>query len=463
MKNIVLIGMMGCGKTTCGTLLSQKLNRTLVDTDAVIVQRENRSITEIFATDGEEYFRARETEVAKELGQQQDLIIATGGGLPLRWENAEALRQNGVVIWLKRDPASTFASESMEGRPLAQDGQAAFVQRFLDRTPKYQAASHVVIEDFTSPEVTVGLIMKAAEEAAAKQNETIQEESTMAQRITGHTELIGLIATPIRHSKSPMMHNTAFEALGLDYAYLAFDITQEQLDPVVKGLKQIARGFNVSMPYKTAIMDYLDVTDQSARLIGACNTVVNKDGKFYGYNTDGMGYMNGLKDQGYDPVGKKITVLGSGGAATAIVMQAAIDGVAEISIFNGNDPFFARAEHNAQVINQNTNCKANVYYLEDKERLKQEIASSYILANATNVGMGAMEGQKLIEDTSYLFPELIVTDVIYSPAETALLKMAREYGCRTVNGLPMMLYQGAAAFKLWTGMDMPIDAVKAVI
>ncbi len=286
----------------------------------------------------------------------------------------------------------------------------------------------------------------------------------MPQRITGHTELIGLIATPIRHSKSPMMHNTAFEELGLDYAYLAFDIQPEQLDPVVKGLRAMeVRGFNVSMPYKTEIMNYLDVTDDSARLIGACNTVVNNDGKFYGYNTDGMGYMAGLRDNGFDPAGKKLTVLGSGGAATAIVMQAAIDGVSEISIFNGNDPFFARAEHNAQVINENTSCKANVFYLEDQERLREEIASSYILANATNVGMGALVGLKLIPDTSFLRPDLIVTDVIYSPAETALLKMAREFGCRTMNGLPMMLFQGAAAFKLWTGKDMPIDAVKAVI
>lgn len=286
----------------------------------------------------------------------------------------------------------------------------------------------------------------------------------MPQRITGHTELIGLIATPIRHSKSPMMHNTAFEALGLDYVYLAFDIPPENLDPVVKGLKAMnVRGFNVSMPYKTDIMNYLDIVDDSARLIGACNTVVNEDGKLHGYNTDGMGYMSGVKDCGFDPIGKKMTVLGSGGAATAIVMQAAIDGVAEISIFNGNDPFYSRAEHNAQVINENTGCRAQVYHLEDQDRLRKEISDSYILANATNVGMGKLEGQKLIPDTSFLYPELIVTDVVYSPEETALLKMAREYGCRTMNGLPMMLYQGAAAFKLWTGKDMPIDAVKAVI
>ncbi len=167
MKNLVLIGMMGCGKTTCGRLLSRRLGRPLVDTDEVIVSREGRSISEIFAAEGEEYFRDVETAVARELGGREGLIIATGGGLPLRWENAEALRANGFVVWLKRDPASTFASESMEGRPLAQEGRAAFVQRFLDRAPRYERASHAVIEDFSSPEITVSLILEALAKAEA--------------------------------------------------------------------------------------------------------------------------------------------------------------------------------------------------------------------------------------------------------------------------------------------------------
>ena len=160
MKNIVLIGMMGCGKTTCAELLSKTLGREAVDTDAIIVSREGRAISDIFAAEGEAYFRDLETAVARELGQSSGLIIATGGGLPLRQENVDALRENGVVFWLKRDPASTFASESMEGRPLAQAGQADFVRRFEQRAPLYRAAAHYVIEDFTSPDVTVGEILK---------------------------------------------------------------------------------------------------------------------------------------------------------------------------------------------------------------------------------------------------------------------------------------------------------------
>lgn len=163
MKNIILIGMMGCGKTTCANLLHQKLGRTVVDTDALIVERQGRSISDIFAAQGEGYFRDLETAVSRELGSQSDLIIATGGGLPLREENMAALRPNGVVFWLKRDPASTFASESMEGRPLAQDGQDAFVARFQERSPRYQRAADYVIEDFSSPEHTVAQILACLE------------------------------------------------------------------------------------------------------------------------------------------------------------------------------------------------------------------------------------------------------------------------------------------------------------
>ena len=159
MKNIVLIGMMGCGKTTCGTLLSKKLNRNMVDTDAIIVQREGRAISDIFATEGEGYFRALETQVAKELGRKESLIIATGGGLPMREENVAALRQNGLIIWLKRDPADTFSSESMDGRPLAQAGKADFIARFEARAPVYAAAADYIIEDFSSPEATVESIL----------------------------------------------------------------------------------------------------------------------------------------------------------------------------------------------------------------------------------------------------------------------------------------------------------------
>lgn len=286
----------------------------------------------------------------------------------------------------------------------------------------------------------------------------------MAERITGHTELIGLIATPIRHSSSPRMHNEAFAKLGLDYAYLAFEVGNEELEDTIKGFRAMkVRGSNVSMPNKTVVHKYLDKLSDAAEMCGAVNTIVNDDGVLTGHITDGIGYMSGLKDAGIDIIGKKMTIVGAGGAATAIQVQAALDGVKEISIFNRKDEFYERAQKTVKDINEKTNCKATLYDLADLDKLKEEIASSYIFTNATGMGMKPLEGQTYIPDKSFLREDLIVTDVVYAPAETALLKMAKEVGCKTLNGFPMMLFQGAAAFKLWTNQDMPIEHVKEVM
>ncbi len=286
----------------------------------------------------------------------------------------------------------------------------------------------------------------------------------MAERITGHTELIGLIATPIRHSSSPRMHNEAFAKLGLDYAYLAFEVGADQLEDTIKGFRAMnVRGSNVSMPNKTIVHKYLDKVSEAAQMCGSVNTIVNDNGVLTGHVTDGIGYMSGLKDAGIDIIGKKMTIVGAGGAATAIQVQAALDGVKEISIFNKKDEFFERAKQTVKDINEKTNCKAALYDLADLDKLKEEIASSYIFANATGMGMKPLEGQTYIPDKSFLRKDLIVTDVVYAPAETALLKMAKEVGCKTLNGFPMMLFQGAAAFKLWTNQDMPIEHVKEVM
>lgn len=288
--------------------------------------------------------------------------------------------------------------------------------------------------------------------------------SKITERITGHTELIGLTAYPIRHSKSPTMHNEAFKKLGLDYAYLAFEVDAPELKDAVTGLKALrCRGWNVSMPNKTIIGEYLDHLSPAAELCGAVNTVVNDNGVLTGHITDGVGFMTSLKEQGIDVIGKKMTIVGAGGAATAIEIQAALDGVAEISIFNRKDEFFSRAETTVKNINEKTSCKATLFDLADSDALRKEIEDSYIFVNATGVGMKPMEGQMIIPDASYLRKDLVVADVVYMPEKTKLLEEAEKIGCKWCNGLGMMLYQGAAAFKMWTGQDMPIEHIKDVL
>ncbi len=283
----------------------------------------------------------------------------------------------------------------------------------------------------------------------------------MEYNITGHTGLTALLGSPVAHSISPMMHNESFKELGLDYVYLCFDVGTDNLKTAVEGLKKIGiKGFNCTMPDKNLMCELVDKLSPAAELIGAVNTVLNENGILTGYNTDGIGYMQAAKDAGVNLIGKRMTLLGAGGAATAICAQAAIDGVSEINVFSIKDQFYARAERLIANINEKTLCKANLYDLADREMLKKSISESDILTNGTSVGMAPNVDRCIIEDESIFRDNLIVSDVIYNPEETKLIKMAKSHGCKTFNGLYMLLYQGAEAFKIWTGQDMPIEKIK---
>lgn len=281
--------------------------------------------------------------------------------------------------------------------------------------------------------------------------------------ITGHTRLTALLGSPVAHSISPLMHNEAFQLLDLDYTYLCFEVNEETLPAAVDGLKACGiRGFNLTMPNKNKIVELLDELSPAARLIGAVNTVVNDDGHLTGYNTDGVGYMQAVKDAGYDITGKTITLMGAGGAATAICAQAALDGVEKIHIFaRETSRFWDRTQKLAENINSTLPCKAVLHENKDTAALAQAISESALLLNATSVGMAPNTEGTIIEDTSLYHPDLIVSDVIYNPRETRFLKEAREAGCRTFNGMYMLLYQGAEAFRLWTGKEMPVKEIKA--
>lgn len=283
----------------------------------------------------------------------------------------------------------------------------------------------------------------------------------MRDNIDGHFLLIGLMAYPIRHSLSPQMQNTIYSKLNVPYVYLAFEVDQEKLPDAIKGLRALGlRGSAVSMPNKQLVCQYLDKLTPAVEMSGACNTISNDNGVLTGYNTDGIGYMRMLKEAGVDVIGKKMTIMGAGGAATAIVVQAALDGVKEIAIFNQKDECYQKIEAVAKKLNQNTQCKVYVTDLDDKEQLHKEIAESVVLCNATGVGMKPLEGQSLITDPTMLRADLVVTDCIYSPRKTKLLEIAEQQGCKILNGIGMMLWQGAAQIKIWTGEEAPIEYVK---
>ena len=286
----------------------------------------------------------------------------------------------------------------------------------------------------------------------------------MKKNITGHTRLICLLGDPISHSISPAMHNLAFETLGLDYVYLAFKTNIDEFDHTIATLKQIgAKGFNCTMPCKRIAAQRCDELSPAAKFMNSVNTVVIEDGKLMGHNTDGVGYMRSVIDAGHDIIGKQMTLLGSGGASSAILTQAALDGVSKINVFARRGNSWDVIEKQIAQINKETSCVVTLNELADETALKVSLADSAILVNGSSVGMAPNTEGCLIPDTSYFHPELIVSDVIYNPQKTKLLTMAEAAGLATFNGMYMLLYQGAAGFQLWTGQEMPVDLVKRTL
>ncbi|NIZ94010.1 shikimate dehydrogenase [Clostridioides difficile] len=283
----------------------------------------------------------------------------------------------------------------------------------------------------------------------------------MVMEISGRTGLFALIGTPVGHSKSPVMYNYSFKKLDLDYRYLAFDITVDKVKEALLAIKTFnIKGANVTMPCKSAVTEYMDELSPAARIIGACNTIVNDNGKLVGHITDGVGYVRNLKENGVEVKGKKITIMGAGGAATAIQVQCALDGAREISIFNPKDDFYKRAEQTVENIKKDVpECVVNLYDLEDTNKLYEEIQSSDILTNATLIGMKPYDNETNIKDTSVLRKDLVVTDVVYNPKKTKMIEDAEANGCKAIGGLGMLLYQGAEAFNLYTGLEMPVEEV----
>lgn len=284
----------------------------------------------------------------------------------------------------------------------------------------------------------------------------------MEKRISGTTGLFTLLGSPVGHSGSPAMYNFSFQKQGLDYAYLAFDVKKEQMPQAIDVLRLFkVRGSNVTMPCKSIAATLVDDLSPAAKIIGAINVIVNDNGKLTGHITDGIGFVRNLKENGVDIKDKKLVVLGAGGAATALQVQCALDGAKEISIFNQDDEFYQNAEKTKEKIEQaKPEVKVNVYSLSDQAKLKAEIAQADILVNATIVGMKPLDGQSLV-DKSYLRPDLVVADTVYNPLKTKLIEDAEALGCTIAPGKGMLLWQGAAAYSLFTGKEMPTAEYQA--
>lgn len=277
-------------------------------------------------------------------------------------------------------------------------------------------------------------------------------------KVFGNTQIFGIMGYPVEHSMSPIMHNAAFEALGIHAAYVPFLVKPEDLGRATLALSALnISGINITLPHKGPVVEFLDELDASAKLVHAVNTIVQKNGRLYGYNTDGSGFMLSLRKDGhFDPAGKKVVVLGAGGAASAVAMALAQAGVRRLVIANRNK---LRAEMLSKRVQRLFDRETLPVALDESRALYWLIKESDLLVNATAVGLKGTERPNI--NPNALHPKLFVYDLVYR--ETALLKMAKRRGLKTLDGLGMLVSQGARSFEIFTGKRAPFRVMKNAV
>jgi len=276
--------------------------------------------------------------------------------------------------------------------------------------------------------------------------------------ISGKTKICGVIGDPIAHTLSPTIQNSAFRHLNLDFIFLAFKVKTAELETSIKAVRALGiRGLNVTMPHKTEVINYLDEIDKTSRFLNSANTIVNTESKLLGYSTDGIGAIKALMENGVELASSNVVLLGAGGAGRAIALSL-VENVSKLVILNRDYKKAKKLE-----LDLNLKFKKNVSAESlSTDSLTNNLRDSDLLINATNVGM--ISNKKLsIVDSNLLTPNLTVLDIVYNPLETKLLADAREVGAKTINGIDMLIYQGAASFELWTGKKAPIDVMKNAV
>ena len=273
--------------------------------------------------------------------------------------------------------------------------------------------------------------------------------------ISGKTQVCGVIGDPIEHTLSPTIHNAAFSHLGLNFVFLAFHVKTADLENAIQGMRGLGiHGLNVTMPHKNKVITYLDELDEAVKFIGSANTILNKTGKLSGFNTDGKGALKALRENGVKLSKKKVLLLGAGGAAKAIAYSLGRE-VGELVVLN-------RAAEKAQELAERltkTLGKKVVGGSLSLDTVAENLPVSDVLINATSVGMNPDADQSIVAPR-LLRSDLTVMDIVYNPVETKLAKDAKAAGANLVNGVEMLIYQGAASFEIWTGHMAPIEVMR---
>ncbi len=275
-------------------------------------------------------------------------------------------------------------------------------------------------------------------------------------RLDANVRKTGLIGHPVAHSKSPEMINAAYQKQGLPYIYLAYDVAPEDLKQAVEGMRALGfRGWNVTVPHKVTVMDHLDEVEESARLIGAVNTVMVEEGRLIGINTDGAGYLRSLvTETGIDPAEQQVVLIGAGGAARAVGYALARAGVQRITVVNRTE---TRAQELAARLKTWTETEGV-----GLDQAGEKLQGASLLVQTTSVGMYP-DTEACPVDPTFLHEGLLVSDLIYHPRDTRLMREARTRGARVHGGLGMLLHQGALAYRRWTGQEAPTETMREIL
>lgn len=436
MKNIVLIGPMGCGKSSIGVKTARRLSLEFIDMDRYIEQKSGMTIPRMFAEKGENFFRDMETRAATELAQKEGAVIATGGGVVLREENMGALGETGRVIFIERPLGDILNDVDIKDRPLLKGGAGKLSEIYSQRYGLYRGYADRVLYNGGTEQAAVNKLAEIID-------------------IYGNPRF-AVLGDPIEHSKSPEIHLPVLSDFLGEPRYEKMHVGVGGIPRYLDELKNL-RGFNLTMPHKRDIIPYLSGMSREAELGGSVNTVVCRGGgggrELFGYTTDGEGFFSALQSSGIPFEGKRLLILGSGGAARAIVFRACLFHDIKIGVLSRNSSAAEALESEILYKIPNTDIFADIL---SPEALESHAVETDILVNATPQGMTGVDSEWDSLDFIRALPrDGAVCDLIYSPAETEFLKVARGLGYKAINGLPMLIHQALVADELY--LDMEID------
>ncbi|MGI6751126.1 MAG: shikimate dehydrogenase [Anaerovoracaceae bacterium] len=435
MKNIVLTGLPGSGKTTIGKHLSRIIGLPFFDLDAEIEQSESMNIGEIFNKLGEEGFRRIEADQVRRISSKEGIILATGGGTIKSPDNMKLLSGNGFIVFIDRSLEDILKDLETSNRPLLKDNPRALIKLDAERRNSYVSTADYIYKGSHDP-CQIAKIIGIA---------------WLALNSTGY----GVIGDPIAHSLSPEIHGIAFKLQDISAQYNSIQVPEDSLEVFIRATRKgELKGLNVTAPHKQAIIPFLDEISYEAKLCGAVNTVSVQNHRLYGHNTDMEGFSRSLAHRGHPITNKGIVILGAGGASRAVAIKAGLEKAKNIHIV-ARDPI--KAKNLSEYVEDATGVPSSFSGWSTNE-ISEACRDSNILVNATPLGMMGIDAA--FEDLSFLSKlpkDGLVCDLIYSPPQTCLLKEASRLGLDGLNGFPMLVFQALLAQEIFLDKKIHIS------